>query len=277
MLIGTYQPNNPGSVGQIQAFAKAVGFTPRITSYYTSWFGQPFPTSFAQTMAKQGTQTLVQWQPRGTTNAAIAAGQWDLAIWAVAKAINQVNGQVIVSYGQEMNGNWYEWGTAKGGVAASNPTDYINAYRHIWQIFQKAGTRNVTWLWDPNVSYTGSTPLQQVYPGDKYVNWVGFDGYYSTAQTTFDSLFLPSLAEVRKFTSKPFIIGESGVSKNNPPAQLSDLFAGADLAGAVAVVYFDEAQSGDSMHQDWRIEDNPAALSAFRTSVNMFAERPLIP
>ena len=272
MQIGTWQPNSPGSTGQLAAFGKALNFTPRIASYYSN-FGQAFALVFANLMAEQGTKTLVQWQPRGYTNKDIAAGKYDTYIEKFAHDVGTVNGQVIISYGQEMNGNWYPW--AASGWGNSNPADYIAAYRHIVLQFKAALVNNVTWLWDPNVSYNGSVPLKNVYPGDQYVDWVGLDGYYSTPETTFARLFQPSIDEIRKFTGKPLCIGEFGVTGSTAPSQIAGLFAGAYTAGAVAVVYFDEAQSGDSMHQDWRLENNPPATAAFRVSVWQYAERPL--
>lgn len=273
MLIGVYQPNSPGSTSQVTAFAKAAGFTPRITSYYTSSFGQSFPTSFAQAMAAKGTQLLVQWQPRGTTNAAILEGQQDAAIIAMAKAVGALDNQVIISYGQEMNGDWYPW----GNMAGSTPAQYIAAYIHIWNLFQKEGVHNVTWMWDPNISYEGSSALKNWYPGDQYVDWVALDGYFATPETTFGALFTPSIAELRSFTSKPLFIGESGVTGSVGAGQLAQLFASADLAGAIGILYFDETQTGDDEHQDWRLENNAANMKAFAALVQQYAERPLVP
>ena len=273
MLIGVYQPNSPGSYGDISAFAAQAGFTPRITSYYST-FAMPFPVPFARQAAAQGTTVLVQWQPRGTTNAAVAAGQDDAYIRQFALAAASVSWQVIVSYGQEMNGNWYQWGTT--GPGNSSPADYVAAYRHVVDLFRAEGVRNVTWLWDPNVSYAGSTPLAQVYPGDAYVDWVGLDGYFAHPGDTFASLFGPSVAELRALTGKPLLIAEAGVTGAGGPPQLDSLFAGASLAGAVGVVYFDQAQSGDAMHQDWRLENSPAGMTAFRSAVRQYGARPLI-
>ncbi len=44
-------------------------------------------------------------------------------------------------------------------------------------MFTSAGASNVSWVWNPNVSYTGSTPLGGLYPGDGYVDWVALDSY----------------------------------------------------------------------------------------------------
>ena len=272
MLIGTYQPFNPGSTGQIITFGQQAGFTPRITSYYTTAFTQPFATQFSNEMAEQGTMVLVQWQPRGTTNAAIAAGQEDTAIIAAAEAIGSVNSQVIVSYGQEMNGNWYPW----ADVAPNTAAEYIAAYQHIWTIFQKQNVHNVTWLWGPNISYSGSAPLKEWYPGDQYVDWVGMDGYFGYATDTFESVFGPTIAEIRAFTYKPMIISETGVTGASGPTQIASIFQGAALNGFVAIVYFDETQSGDAMHQDWRLENNAANMAAFAYQLQFYAQRPLI-
>lgn len=272
LLIGVYQPNSPGSYGDITAFESAAGLTPRITSYYTSSFGQAFPVSFAKEAAAQGTMVMVQWQPRETTNAAVAAGQEDAAIIAAAKAIASVNYQVIVSYGQEMNGDWYPW----GDVAPSTPASFIAAWRHIWTIFQQQGVHNVTWLWDPNILYEGSKSLETWYPGDQYVTWVGLDGYFGQPTDTFESVFGPSISAVRAFTTKPMFIGETGVAGSTGAAQLESVFQGASLAGMIGVLYFDVAQAGDSMHQNWRLENNAANMTAFKSNVQLYATRPLI-
>jgi hypothetical protein len=46
--------------------------------------------------------------------------------------------------------------------------------------------------------------------------------------------------------------------------------------GVIALVYFDQAQSGDSTHQDWRLEDNPANMAEFKALAAQYAEKPLI-
>jgi len=269
MLIGVYQPNSPGSYSQIDDFARLAGFSPRIVSYYSD-FATPFNRVFAAQAQAKGATVLVQWQPRGTTNTAVAAGNDDPYIRQFALDVLSDDRQVIISYGQEMNGNWYPW-----GFGTDTPADYIAAWRHVWGIFQAEGVHNVTWLWDPNIQYAGGSPLSQWYPGDSYVDWAGLDGYFGYATDTFTTLFGPSISELRTFTSKPLLIAESGVTGASGAAQLSGLFAGADLAGAIGLVYFDEAQTGDAMHQDWRLEDNAANLAAFRAAVQVYAVRPL--
>ena len=206
MLIGVYQPNSSGSYNQIDDFARLIGFTPRIVSYYSD-FATPFNKVFATQAQSEGTTVLVQWQPRGTTNAAIAAGTKDAFIRQFAQDIASDDRQVILSYGQEMNGNWYPWGFHNDTAA-----NYIAAYLHIWNIFQAQQVHNVTWLWGPNIQYSGGPPLSAWYPGDAYVDWVGLDGYFGYATDTFTTLFGPSINELRTFTKKPLLIAETGVT-----------------------------------------------------------------
>jgi hypothetical protein len=107
------------------------------------------------------------------------------------------------------------------------------------------------------------------------VDWVGLDGYFAKPTDTFDTLFGSSIVQLRSFTSKPLLIAESGVTGAAGSTQLADLFSGASQAGAIGIVYFDEAQSGDALHQDWRLEDYPANMQAFRNALDRYALRPL--
>jgi len=278
MIVGVYQPNSPGSFGQVTAFTSEAGFTPRLLSYYTGTsFAQPFPSAFAQQAAGIGASVLIQWQPRGTSNKAVAGGAEDPVIKAMAAAVKAVNRQVWVSYGQEMNGNWYDWAAKYPGAASSTAaSDYVAAYRRIHDVFAAAGVTNVTWVWGPNVAYGGSYPFQAVYPGDTYVDVIGLDGYFAQPSDSFVSLFGPSITEIRAFTGKPVMVTETGVTGAAGVQQLKDLFYGMSVYGVIALVYFDQAQSGDSTHQDWRLEDNAANMAEFKTLVAQYAEKPLI-
>lgn len=269
LLIGVYQPNSPGSYHQLDDFAGLAGFSPRIVSYYST-FQQPFARQFAEQAAARGAEVLVQWQPRGTTSAAVAAGKQDAYIRRFAQDVHSAGRRVIISFGQEMNGNWYPW-----GEDGDTPANFTAAWRHIVGIFRAAAVRNVTWLWDPNVAYPGGPPLEDWYPGDGYVDWVGLDGYFAHPMDSFDNLFKKSIVQLRSFTYKPLLIAESGVTGAAGATQLEGLFSGASRAGAIGIVYFDEAQSGGALHQDWRLEDNPANMAAFRNAVYRYALRPL--
>ena len=50
-------------------------------------------------------------------------------------------------------------------------------------------------------------------------------------------------------------------------SQIDALFAGVRAERLAGVVWFDEAQHAGLYHQDWRLEDDPAALAAFTAAV----------
>ena len=48
-----------------------------------------------------------------------------------------------------MNGNWYPWGV---GVNGNKPGEYVEAWRHVHDIFvQEGATSDVKWVWSPHV------------------------------------------------------------------------------------------------------------------------------
>ena len=48
------------------------------------------------------------------------------------------------------------------------------------------------------------------------------------------------------------------------PSKITDLFAGVRNNHLLGLIWFDQAQHHGIFHQDWRLEDSPAALAAFR-------------
>jgi hypothetical protein len=67
------------------------------------------------------------------------------------------------------------------------------------------------------------------------------------------------------FTGLPILLSEVGVGPDAGQARkIPELFAGMRQYGTLGLVWFDIAQHQGIYHQDWHIEDNPAAETAFR-------------
>ena len=109
-------------------------------------------------------------------------------ITARAQAVKTFGQKFFLRWGHEMNGNWYPWDGANNGANLAATTTFISAYRHIHDLFVAAGATNALWVFCPNVdSVPGDSwnQWQNYYPGDAYVDWMGFDGYnWGTVQTT---------------------------------------------------------------------------------------------
>jgi hypothetical protein len=257
-LVGVYEPESPASWSQIAEFSTATGVKPQIVVYYSDW-NDPFSTSFAQASWDHHAYVLVQLQPNGVTLASIAAGGSDAYLRSYAAAVVAFAHPVILSFGHEMNGNWYSW-----GYGHTSPATFVAAWRHIVRIFRAAGAANVTWLWAVNSIEGASSSLSQWWPGAAWVDWTGIDGYYFQATDTFSFVFGSTIADIRAFSSAPLLIAETAVgTTSDRESQIDALFAGVQAEHLAGVVWFDEAQHAGLYHQNWRLEDDPSALAAF--------------
>ncbi len=264
-LVGVYEPGVPGTWSPVAGFAGATGVQPGIVVYYSPW-NDPFAASFAQTAWGHRAYTLVQLQPDGVTLASVAAGRSDAYLRSYADDVVAFGHPVILSFGHEMNGTWYSWGEGH-----ESPAAFVAAWRHVVGVFRGEGAANVTWLWAVNSVSGASSALRQWWPGPAWVDWAGVDGYYFRATDTFGSVFGPAIAGIRGFSRAPLLIAETAVGTTaNRESQIGALFAGVAAERLAGVVWFDEAQHSGLYHQDWRLEDDPGARTAFATAVRTY-------
>ena len=140
-------------------------------------------------------------------------------------------------------------------------------------VFRQSGATNVTWLWVMSGDSPAAGHVQQWWPGARYVDWIGVDGYYFTPANTFSTVIGNTVRNIRKFTRKPVLLSEVGIGpRAGQAAKIAGLFAGIRRDHLLGLVYFDVNQHQGLYHQDWRLDDNPAAVAAFRAGVRS-AER----
>ena len=144
----------------------------------------------------------------------VIAGRHDSYITTWATAAKNWGHPFFLRFNWEMNGRWFPWSE---GVNGNKPGEYIAAWRHVHELFQRAGARNATWVWCPNIDpYRAMQPLNQVYPGDAYVDWTCLDGYnFNTPWTSFKDLYKSTYEEITGSIAptKPMMIGETGSSE----------------------------------------------------------------
>jgi mannan endo-1,4-beta-mannosidase len=267
--VGVFEPDAPASYADIDQFARAIGRQPNVVPYYSHWL-ERFDLGFATSASRRGATTLVQIAPKGISLASIAHGRYDSYLRSYALSIKAFGGQVILSFGHEMNGSWYTW-----GYRHTRPAVFVAAWRHIVTVFRDVDARNVTWMWTINIiGKPNIIPAPSPWwPGNPYVNWVGIDGYYWSSSSGFASVFGPTIADVRELTSDPILIAETGAQPSvGQPAKIADLFAGVHTFGLLGFVYFNDdilsaAIPGEVLN--WRLK-SPAALAAFRQGAEAY-------
>jgi Glycosyl hydrolase family 26 len=261
--LGVYETGTPDSYRPVANFTSVAGRQPNLVGYYSGW-GEPFKLSFAETVRSHGAATILQWDPTLASVSKIAVGGYDTYLRSFADSVRDFGSPVVIGFGHEMNAPWYSWGY--GHLA---PATFVAAWRHIVTLFRRQGVDNVTWLWTLQADEPGTGPIASWWPGAQYVTWVGIDGYYYRSSDTFAGVFGKTFVQVRTFTGRPVLLSETAVGPEAGQArQIPNLFAGMHQYGTLGLVWFDITQDSGIYHQDWRIEDNPAAETAFRRGVS---------
>lgn len=266
-VIGVTAPGIPASYAPVAAFAAAIGHRVSVVMYYSGW-GESFKTALAQAAWSHGATVMVNMAPEGSL-AAIAAGESDAYLRRFAGQVRAFGHPVTLAFGHEANGGWYPWGHRR-----QPPAEYIAAYRHVHNVIA-AIAPGVTWLWTVNVPAGGGTlPPAADWPGAAYVSEIGIDGYDWTGTRTFAQEFGPTIAAVRRLGTEPVIIAETSVLPGRRAAsQVTGLLDGIRADGLVGVVWFDTDKAGykgTTDRHDWRLQDDLAALAAFRAGIRGF-------
>ncbi len=260
--LGVYIAGSPPAYQPIANFANATNSKPNLVGYYSGW-AQPFVPSYAQMVRGHGVIPFVQIDPTYASVPQIATGAYDAYLRSYADSVRDFGHAVVIGFGHEMNAPWYSWGY--GHVP---PSTFIAAWKHIVTLFHGQGADNVTWLWTINADRPNTGRVALWWPGPRYVTWVGIDGYYYNPSDTFARVFGRTIDQVRAFTRKPILLSETAVGpKAGQIAKIGDLFRGMREYKTLGLVWFDKAQHQGILHQDWRLEDSPAAEAAFRLNV----------
>ena len=278
VLFGAETEESGNTLTQLASFESHAGKKASLYGYYASFFyDSDFNASLASAISSRGTTPMLTWEPwepNGNVNqpsyslAQIANGSFDSYLNRWANEIKNWNRPLWLRFAHEMNGDWYPWSE---GVNGNTSGQYVAAWRHVHDVFAQAGVTNVKWIWTPNVLMDGRPSLASLYPGDAYVDWVGFDGYnwgtsasWSTWQSP-TSVMGATLAALRQITARPIVIGETASSEvGGSKAQwiqqfFSMLSANPDVK---AFLWFNL-----NKENDWRIESSQAAQAAFAAGV----------
>ncbi|MBR7826238.1 hypothetical protein KDK95_07995 [Actinospica sp. MGRD01-02] len=251
--------------GSVSAWTTATGTRPDMLEEFIGW-GQPLPAVAANWSS--GELTLVSLQSNTTTLASIASGQDDLYLDRIAVQARTAAIPIALDFDHEFNGNWYPWG-ADGSQHAS-PAEFVAAWRHMHDVFEAAGARNVIWVWSPNVvNPLPKVALAPYWPGTAYVTWAGMVGYWTgyEGQGTYTTLYGPTERQIEALTDDPILITETGAEQGSEKAAwITALLNGVRTdSHVIGFVYFDYG-AAQGKREDWTIEDDEAAVTAWRTA-----------
>jgi hypothetical protein len=239
----------------LPTFEHATGVKPTMVESYMT-FGTSLDSNDISAILSNGAMPLVQLNPFDTSLAAIADGQYDAYLKALANEIQKLGHPIVLSFAAEANGTWYRWSCTHTSAAI-----YVAAFKHVHFIMSRYD-KSIIWMWDINILFPGSCPIAARWPGSRYVDWIGVDGYLRSPGDTFATTMAPTFTAIRNLSNMPILIAETGVP--NVPAAgpwLASIFAGTkSIPGVIGLVYFNY----QTAKYDYRLEQDPSALAIFR-------------
>lgn len=265
---------------RLQEIEADLGVTPAMVGIFAD-FVSPFPTETVSRIHARGASALIALEPWDSNIGetalqpeyslrAIASGVHDAVLlpWFAAAAQASEQGPVLVRFAPEMNGDWRPWGI---GVHGNTASDFLAAWRHAQELAASVGAEGLRWVWNPNVLYDGSVPLEPLYPGDRHVDLIALDGYnwgttreWSTWQS-FAEVFTATVQEIQRIApDKPWGIAETATtSKGGHKATwIKRAYPAAQRLGARFLVWFNFDKE-----TDWRLQQTPVTLRAARQVV----------
>lgn len=230
MLFGAYDGSFPNDLTGLVELEDRLRFRFPIISFYNAWGDKPeqqFPFRMTDTIDRLGSVPMITWEPWVTefdmrtrrlpgrdereyaTLAAIAKGDYDFYVVPWAESAAQFGKPIFLRFAHAMNDPYrYPWGPQNG----NRPDDYIAAWRRLHGIFEKAGAKNIIWVWSPNITMEW---INLYYPGDQYVDWIGGSALnYGTVANwsrwwSLKDMLSKSYATLSKI-NKPMMICELG-------------------------------------------------------------------
>jgi beta-mannanase len=251
---GVYHGANPGFGGaedevnteRIVDYEEVSGKKIAWAYFSNNWINDiEFPEESVRTIDSLDIVPFIRMMPRTTFDQSVADpvftlqgiidGDFDNSLIEWAQDAKRTNIPIMVEFGTEVNGDWFPWsGLLNGGGeteeygdpnTADGPERFRDAYIHIIDLFRNEGVKNITWIFHVfpyhevgNVIQSREpwNSIENYYPGDDYIDWIGTSVYGSTEPgkewKSFTDIMDTAYKELESVsTTKPFAILELGI------------------------------------------------------------------
>ncbi len=280
----------------IQEYEGLIGRKIAVVTTFISW-DDGFPTTACNIVKDYGAVPQITWEPYRPSidgnNCApsapyledILAGKYDAYIHQFATDAKSYGGTVLLRFMHEMNGNWYVWSGFKNGSFNGGPKKVVRVWQYVVDKFRGIGADNVKWVWCPH-GPTGDVPtaswneIANYYPGDSYVDWLGFDQYnwypddpwggvrpYFDWNTGYKPIYekLAALSPAKPIILAETACGEFTYKKNIKKAGwITDIFTAIKANPRIKVYSWFNINK----EKDWRVDSSKAALKAFKKAMS---------
>ncbi len=299
---GMYTEQAPFNWATFDDAAQDVGRTQNLVGYFGGW-DEDFRANAVTRAWERGMLPMLTWESRpiGSANDVvdepeyslpkIIAGDFDAYLQKYAQDVVATGLPLAIRLDHEMNSAWYPWAEQTSSGASINGNgvgDYVKMWQHVHDVFEAAGANQyVIWVWAPNIvnnlpsRFQDPSFLENLYPGDAYVDWVGVSGYQrppfkAENDATFSYTYDRTLDQLRAITDKKILLAEVGASEigGTKPAWVTSFFQGFDPGrneDVIGFAWFNLAVTtyvdGELATNDWRVDSRANSLEAFRTGI----------
>jgi hypothetical protein len=300
--VGMYTEQAPFNWATFDDAAQDIGRRQNLVGYFGGW-DEGFRANAVTRAWERGLLPMLTWESRpiGSGNDVvdepeyslpkIIAGDFDAYLTAYAQDVVATGLPLAIRLDHEMNSAWYPWAeqTSSGASINGNAVgDYVTMWQHVHDVFEAAGANQyVIWVWAPNIvnnlpsRFQDPSFLENLYPGDAYVDWVGVSGYQrppfkAENDATFSYTYDRTLDQLRAITDKKILLAEVGASEigGTKPAWVTSFFQGFDPGrneDVIGFAWFNLAVTtyvdGKLTTNDWRVDSRANSLEAFRTGI----------
>jgi hypothetical protein len=169
-----------------------------------------FPKQNAERAKALGGALQIGWEPRYGLDDV----KDDEYVRRFAREAKESGIPIFLRYASEMNGAWVPW--------HGDPQKYIEKFRLIHKIMAEEAP-NVAMVWSPN--FWPPDTIHDYYPGDEYVDWVGFSLYATPLSSGKEDLrgnIIDSFTPLyERYKHKPIMISEAAVAHTVLPSNKS--------------------------------------------------------
>jgi hypothetical protein len=267
--------DEPGSLEEYRRYEAGLGHKFEFIMTYTEFY-HDFPARMAAENYGDGRIMMLTWAPYmqpGTGSVIIpniANGEYDQYIRKWAQGVKAVGEPVFVRFGNEMNGDWDPWCS---WFFSKDADLYIDAWRHVYNLFRQEGASNAIFVWNPHdrsfPDFKWNSAVMY-YPGSQYVDWVGLTcynngtGYENEVWREFNDMYEPIYNEyLLKYPGKPFLITEFSCSETggDKAAWIRECMNSLSQYPNIRIAVWYDSTDGKRLY---RIDSSPESKEAFR-------------
>ena len=290
ILFGASDDSKGVSYENIINLEDSLAVTFPIIHIYQAWGEQPehkFPTNQVDAINRIGSVPMITWEPwlakfsqedypkikdleirndHGLTS--VANGDYDQFIKEWALEAQKVDYPIYLRLGHEMNDpNRYPWGPPN-----NDPSEFVAAFKHVRDVFESVGTKNIIWIWSPHLKYG---QFKEYYPGSDYVDVVATAALnFGTASSwsnwwTFEQLFGNYYKQLAAFY-KPIMIAEFGSLKTGGNRAkwfgdaLEDFYVKYPYVNSIVFFHYSSDPSSSYKTVNWYIKNDKEVTTAIK-------------